>query len=558
MFRLLGAMLLSFTIAISVGRAQTQDEAALRAEAYEAAQWAVTTDAATALAKVAARFARGGGALGQLESRREQLVASRDSAEKAFVAALSGEGEAARGPIEARVAALDRQIEAIEADIGKLDPGYFDLTRPSALSAKETQALLNPNEALLLMLVNEDATYLFAVTRERFEWARSERMNEAALADMVQRVRQTAQDDVLFTPTNFDRATAFALYEGLIKPVQTAFADKKVLLTVGTGPLDSLPLAMLVTGAPQGENSNAAALQKTPWLIDRYALATLPAVSSLRALRCLLVAASQRHSGCQGAGSGIAAPATGRRVLFAAVGAPDLVGKRPIPARGVARTAPPPPENAYRGELADTEFLRGLTYLGGSLRELQTLQNQFRPEQTWVQTGSAAREAAIKSSAELAEARYIVFSTHGLLAGSSSVPGEPGLVFTPPTMDARSAEDDGLLTASEAAQLRLSADFVVLSACNTAGADGRPGAEGLSGLARAFLFAGARSLLVSHWEVSDDATPPLMAEVFRQTESGNVVDRAIALQSAIRKVRENPAWASPGFWAPFSLIGAGS
>lgn len=556
--RLLTAIFISLATPSTIVHAEEAPES-LRAEAYEAAQWAVTTDAAAALAKVAARFARGSGPLGTLESRRETLTASRDAAEKALVEALSESQGSARGPIEQRVAVLDREIDAVESEIRQLDPGYFDLTRPSALSVKDTQALLEADEAVLLMLVNEDATYLFAVTRDRFEWARSESMTEAALIGMISQLRQTAQDDVFFTPTAFDRATAFKLYEGLIKPVETMFAEKKVLLTVGTGPLASLPLAMLVTGKPQGSDENAEALQNTGWLIDRYALATLPAISSLRALRCLLVAPGQRHSGCGGNTDKEAAgpPTITRTVAFAAVGAPLLIGKAPTRARGVTRAAPPP-EAAFNGGLADTEFLRNLTYLEGSQKELETLQRQFQPTQTWVRTGEAARESLIKSSAELAGARYIVFSTHGLLAGKSSVPGEPGLVFTPPTMDARSAEDDGLLTASEAAQLRLSADFVVLSACNTAAADGRPGAEGLSGLARAFLFAGARSLLVSHWEVSDDATAPLMAEAFQQVERAGEIDRAIALQAAMQTIRKNPEWASPGFWAPFTLIGVGN
>jgi CHAT domain-containing protein len=278
----------------------------------------------------------------------------------------------------------------------------------------------------------------------------------------------------------------------------------------------------------------------------------------LRALRCLLASSAQRHKGCGDLTSAAVAPKALQTIIFAGVGAPSLLGNAPARLRGVARGAPPPPEQAYSGSLADTEFLRNLNYLDGSRKELEALGGLFQPNQTWVKTGEDAREGTIKASAELAGARYIVFSTHGLLAGGSSVPGEPGLVFTPPAEVARSAEDDGLLTASEAAQLHLSADFVVLSACNTAAADGKPGAEGLSGLARAFLFAGTRSLLVSHWEVSDDATAELMAEVFGQVERGQGVDRAIALQAAMQKIRSNPEWASPGFWAPFSLIGVGN
>jgi CHAT domain-containing protein len=140
------------------------------------------------------------------------------------------------------------------------------------------------------------------------------------------------------------------------------------------------------------------------------------------------------------------------------------------------------------------------------------------------------------------------------MAGSTA--GEPGLVLTPPAE--ASEADDGYLSASEAAQLRLNADFVVLSACNTAAADGRPGAEGLSGLARAFFYAGARSILVSHWEVSDAATAALILDTFAELDARGGADpavRARALQAAMRKVRADPRWSHPAYWAAFTLVG---
>ena len=105
-------------------------------------------------------------------------------------------------------------------------------------------------------------------------------------------------------------------------------------------------------------------------------------------------------------------------------------------------------------------------------------------------------------SLDLSTTKVVGFATHGLIAGDLPKLGEPALALTPPKEP--TPEDDGLLRASEVTQLKLNADFVVLSACNTAAADGTPGAEGLSGLAKAFFYAGARSLLVSHWPVDFD------------------------------------------------------
>ena len=131
-------------------------------------------------------------------------------------------------------------------------------------------------------------------------------------------------------------------------------------------------------------------------------------------------------------------------------------------------------------------------------------------------------------------------------------------MLTPP--DAASIEDDGLLTASEIANLRLSADWVILSACNTAGGDGRPDAEGLSGLARAFLYAGARSILVSHWPVRDDAAARLTTQTLELVKDDPTIARSEALRRAMLSLmadERDPSLAHPSAWAPFVVVGDG-
>jgi CHAT domain-containing protein len=149
------------------------------------------------------------------------------------------------------------------------------------------------------------------------------------------------------------------------------------------------------------------------------------------------------------------------------------------------------------------------------------------------------------------------------MAGELRGAAEPGLVFTPPPQ--ASEQDDGLLTASEIAALKLNADWVILSACNTAAGDGSEGAPGLSGLARAFFFAGARNLLVSHWPVRDDVAARITVDTIRRQQSDPRLARAQALQQAMRAIRNDTShdskddtWAHPNAWAPFSLIGDGA
>ena len=146
-----------------------------------------------------------------------------------------------------------------------------------------------------------------------------------------------------------------------------------------------------------------------------------------------------------------------------------------------------------------------------------------------IHLGRDASESTVKQI-PLAEYRVVYFATHGLVAGDVKGLGEPSLALTLPRKP--SDFDDGLLTASEVAQLKLNADWVVLSACNTIAGD-KPGAEALSGLARAFFYAGARALLASHWSVESDAATQLTTRVFAIMKTDPMLGRAEALRRSM-------------------------
>src|SRR5262249_39249263 len=177
-----------------------------------------------------------------------------------------------------------------------------------------------------------------------------------------------------------------------------------------------------------------------------------------------------------------------------------------------------------------------------------------------IHLGNRATEQAVKrlsSSGELGKYRIVHFATHGALAGQLDGTHEPGLILNPP--EQRTEEDDGYLSASEIAALKLDADWVILSACNTA-AGSATSAEALSGLGRAFIYAGARALLVSHWEVNSDATVKLITTAVREMAADPRVGRAEALRRAMLALidKGTPEEAHPAYWAPFVLVGEGA
>jgi CHAT domain-containing protein len=202
--------------------------------------------------------------------------------------------------------------------------------------------------------------------------------------------------------------------------------------------------------------------------------------------------------------------------------------------RPVRATTPPVLRTVSAGGL---DQLRRQSPLPETVDELCRVAGFTKASVEDVVVGGQATETKIKAlsdSGRLADARVVHFATHGLLAGETALftasKAEPALMLTPP--ETASETDDGLLTASEVAGLKLDADWVVLSACNTASGDDI-GAEALSGLARAFFYAGARSLLVSHWAVDSQATVALVTAAFEAMAAEPGLSQGQALARAM-------------------------
>jgi CHAT domain-containing protein/tetratricopeptide (TPR) repeat protein len=296
------------------------------------------------------------------------------------------------------------------------------------------------------------------------------------------------------------------------------------------------------------------------WLARGHALTVLPAVSSLKALRQL---AKENHASRALIGFGnplLNGPDARYATLAAAarskMSCPGLLKQRVAALTGKRRGVLP---LTFRSGLADGGEIRSQVPLPETADELCSVARDLGVSEKDVWLGNRATEAKIKrlsEAGELAKYRIIHFATHGALAGQVDGNSEPGLILTPPTT--ATERDDGYLSASEIAQLKLDADWVILSACNTA-AGNAEGAEALSGLARAFFYAGARALLVSHWAVASDATVKLITGAVGRMASDKSIGRAEAMrQSMLAMIDEGqPVETHPAFWAPFIVVGEG-
>ena len=462
-----------------------------------------------------------------------------DAAEKALpgYAQFTARRTALRNDIDR----AESEVKEARARIFSAFPSYAALSDPKPLSVAETQALLRPNEALIAILVGSSKSFLWALTSERTGWAQID-LGTGELAKEVMALRMgldpLAQQDAEGTSgskagvvAGFDLERAHALYRRTLGALDSVFAGKGHLIVVPTGPLTSLPLQVLVTEPPMGRG--AEALRDAAWLIRGHALSVLPSVPSLSALR--------RLPGNKSAS----------RPFF---GAGDPVLQGPDPAerqRSGPRRPARSPAGFYRDGLADIRAVRELAPLPDTADELRTIGKFLGASPDAINLGKLATETRIKAAA-LNDYRIIEFATHALVAGDLSGLAEPALVLTPP--DVPTEADDGLLTASEIATLKLNADWVVLSACNTA-AGNAEGAEALSGLARAFFYAGARTLLVSHWAVYSQAATELTTKTFAMMAATPNLGRAEAFrQSMIALIAEGRP---PSYWAPFVVVGEG-
>ena len=577
-------LLLDAVAAYRIAEENGPDAAGMRDVAFKLAQQAERSASGGAIAQTAARA----GPLGALVRERQDLAQEWQQLdrqlEQSLVAPAAQRNAGAEESTRQRMAAISARLAVLDVDIARGHPEHAKLADPPPLSIAEVQRLLRPGEVMVLVAERPAQSLVWAIGHETVDW----RLVPVGSDDIGREVRalRCGLDVTAWQPDAgracretvgappgaggmlpFDLGRAHALHATLLGPFMETMRNAS-LLVVANGALSSLPLHVLVTEAPAtGLPPDAAGYARAAWLAARNPVSRLPSVASLAVLRSTTRAsrssapflgfANPLLDGPDAAAA--AAARTARALTTCAAATASATSATRSPTKGSAASATKP-------GAAVAEAIRAQMPLPETAIEVCEVARELGAGEADVRLAGRASEREIKqlsASGALSRYRILHFATHGVLAGQLASMREPGLVLTPP--EHATAEDDGYLSASEIAALRLDADWVILSACNTAAGAGQgQGAEALSGLARAFFYAGARSVLASHWEVDSAAAVSLVTSAVRALAREPSLGRAEVMRRAMLAVmadRSRPAgWppaAHPSVWAPFVVVGDG-
>ena len=422
----------------------------------------------------------------------------------------------------------DKILKTLNANLASQFPAYHQLANPQIINLIDIRKRLGDREALVSFIIGKNESFI-QITKRQGNYVAKIADSESKILESVTLLRRALEIQG-GAVNEFDLLRSHELYKILFGRVQDQLQGLDHLIIAATGPLASLPFGLLITQTPKDNNYSSAT-----WFGQQFIISHVPSVKAFYALR----------------------GATPRQIpakAMLAFGDPDLQANKAEQSNAAllhkatsgCRPAGP----------IDGRVLRSLSSLPETSVEINSIAEILGKSATTVFLRGQATEKQFRAQ-NLLDYRILYFATHGLLPGELKCQNEPGLVLTPESEQAESKNADGLLEASEIAVLKLNADLVVLSACNTAGGGGKLGGEALSGLAESFFFAGARSLLVSHWQVPSGATAQLMSTLFTELGPELRGGASRALMAAQKKLIAKKETAHPFFWAAFVVIGDG-
>jgi len=497
----------------------------------------------------------------RLVERERALKQQLNTAAEEQIIILSGpHTEEQREVIAKRIETLTNELQQIETQIRQTSPRYAALTQPRALTGKEVQTMvLDGNTILLEYSLGEERSYLWAVTqknimsyelpkradiesvaREVYElftdeskWPgkSSESLRKSDLAKSTSGNRPPSSPAMSSAP-----AVAVQLSQMILGPVAAQLGTKR-LLVVADGTLQYLPFAALpVPAATTNSVTNQEGKSYSPLIVD-HEIVNLPSASTLAVLRNEV---TDRK------------PARKSIAIFA-----DPVFEKSDPRlsrasnSGTETNKTNPRALELMRSAKETGVVRSdlqIPRLPGTRREAERIL-ALSPAATNKPAFDFEANRLTATSADMSEYRFVHFATHGFL--DSQHPELSGILLS--MFDDRGQPQDGFLRAHEIFNLRLPADLVVLSACQTGlGKDVR--GEGVVSLTRSFMYAGASRVVVSLWSVSDEGTAELMAR-FYQGMLKKSLTPAQALQAAQVSMFKEKQFTAPFYWAAFTLQG---
>lgn len=561
-------LILEDNISLLAKQTQTHPKIAgqVAAEAYSLADLARGSSVQRALNASAARANIKDPQLAALARNEQDAQRRVGSLEDVLTGLMSAPPEQQLPAIQAK---LRVDIEKVKADREKFRkeieqkfPDYADLVNPKPSTIERTRQLLKPDEVLVSWYFSEKEGFVWAITKTGAPQFHSFPLGREKMAEMVSKLRQSLDAGVATIDEipAFDVALSHSLYKTILEPVHTALQGKKVMLTVPHAELGQFPLALLAT-KPDAQPAKAKGgdfieYRKTAWLIKDIAVAQLPSVTALAALRNL------------------PSPPTDRRA-FVGFGDPFFsLDQAKIAANTTARAnqqmvtrgIPLNLRSAPKTAGVSSAELALLPRLPDTKEELEEIGKALSADPSQDIFLNKDASVARVMEMDLSKRQVVMFATHGLVPGELDGLSQPALAMSAPSVTGE-VKGDGLLTMEKILTLKLNADWVVLSACNTASGEGA-GAEAVSGLGRAFFYAGARALLVSNWPVDSEAARMLMTDMFKRQQQKQGQNKAEYLQASMvnmidhlgssskdAKGKSRYSYAHPLFWAPFVVVG---
>jgi CHAT domain-containing protein len=466
--------------------------------------------------------------------------------------------------IQAAIAALRSERDNARQEIKQKFPAYADLVSPKPPSVEEIRATLADGEAMLSFYFGQRGSFVWAVPKSGPVAFAAVKAKIGDIETRIRTLREALEPQAAMISDipPFDLKLAYEVYELLLKPVESGWKPAKNLIVVTNGALGLLPLSLLPTApaeVAQDDDPLFVGYRKVPWLARTHAVTTVPSAAALRTLR-------QLPPGKPGRGELVAFgdPYFNKDQESEAA---SIEGKVQAADAGgnVTRGLPLKRRSSPKLDGVDSAELGLLPRLPDTAEELRSIALALQADPSKVLfLGKDASEATVKTM-NLSGFKILAFATHGLVPGELNGLTQPALALSSPTVTGE--DGDGLLTMEEILGLKLDADWVILSACNT-GAGAGAGAEAASGLGRAFFYAGTRALLVTNWSVHSQSARQLVTDLFKRQADDPKLSRSEALRQAMMALMDGPgylnsegktefAYAHPLFWAPYTIIGDG-